>query len=115
MEYRKFIFRETGIVAIGQVLSLRRYLKRISPHQVHTLSKNNPEFFFDMLPYAVALGGDSAFARRFGKLPLPEDSYLLCGAPREMTAAQFASRLRKAADVLNQRQKKLPYEQFKTK
>jgi hypothetical protein len=58
---------------------------------------------------------DRGFARRFGKLPLPEESYLLCGTARAMTASQFAARLRKAADVLNQRQKRLPYEQLKGK
>ena len=58
---------------------------------------------------------DRIFARRFGKLSLPEESYLLCGAAREMTTAQWAARLRKAADVLNQRQKRLPYEQLKGK
>ena len=105
----------TGLRYLSQLWGLRRYMTGIGSFDVQQYMQQNPNYYYELAPYALALGVDRSFARRFGKLPLPEDSYLLCGAPREMTAAQFASRLRKAADVLNQRQKKLPYEQFKTK
>lgn len=106
---------DTGLRYLSQLWSLRRYMTGIGTFDLQQLMQQNPNYYYELAPFALALGVDRSFARRFGKMPLPEDSYLLCGAPREMTAPQFAARLRKAADVLNQRQKKLPYEQFKTK
>ena len=75
--------------------------------------KNNPEYFFEMAPYALALGVDRNFARRFGKTPLPESSCFVGEQAREMTAVAYAARLRRVADVLNRRQKQLPYEKLK--
>lgn len=106
---------ETGLRYLSQLWGLRRFMTGIGSFDLQQLMQQNPNYYYELAPYALALGVDRSFARRFGKAPLPEESYLLCGAPREMTASQFASRLRRAADVLNQRQKKLPYEQFKRK
>ena len=106
---------ETGLRYMSQLWGLRRFMTGIGSFDLQQLIQQNPNYYYELAPYALALGVDRSFARRFGKTTLPEESYLLCGAPREMTAAQFASRLRRAADVLNQRQKKLPYEQFKRK
>ena len=106
---------ETGLRYMSQLWGLRRFMTGIGSFDLQQLIQQNPNYYYELAPYALALGVDRSFSRRFGKTTLPEESYLLCGAPREMTAAQFASRLRRAADVLNQRQKKLPYEQFKRK
>ena len=100
---------------MSQIRGLRRHMVGTSSFDLQQLLQKNPNYFYELAPYALALGVDRGFARRFGKQPLPEDSYLLCGAAREMTAAKFAARLRKAADVLNHRQKRLPYEQFRGK
>jgi hypothetical protein len=106
---------DVGLRYLGQIRGLRRHMTVTGSFDLQQLLQQNPNYFYELAPYALALGVDRGFARRFGKLYLPEDSYLLCGAAREMTAAQFAARLRKAADVLNQRQKRLPYEQLRGK
>lgn len=106
---------DTGLRYLSQIRGLRRQMTTAANFDLQQLLQQNPNYFYELAPYALALGVDRIFARRFGKLSLPEESYLLCGAAREMTAAQWAARLRKAADVLNQRQKRLPYEQLKGK
>ena len=97
---------EEGRNAIGQALSLHRYLKKISPQQVRTLSQNNPEFFFDMVPYAIALGCDSTFARRFGNSRLPECPYLQAAGTHGLTAKQWSQLIRHVLDSMSARQRK---------
>ena len=106
---------DVGLRYLGQLRGLKRHMRVTGSFDLQQLLQQNPNYFYELAPYALALGVDRSFARRFGKLHLPEDSYLLSGTAREMTAAQFASRLRKAADVLNERQKRLPYEQLRGK
>ena len=106
---------ELGMIYLRQIRGMRRHMLTASTFDLQQLMQKNPYYFYDMAPFALTLGVDRAFAHRFGKLLLPEDTYLLCSDKRSMTASQFASRLRKATDILNQRQKQLPYEQFKRK
>ena len=106
---------DTGLRYLSQIRGLRIHMTTTSTFDMQQLLQQNPDYFYELAPYALALGVDRSFARRFGKATLPEDSYLICGAAREMTAAKWANRLRKAADILNQRQKRLPYEQLRGK
>lgn len=106
---------DMGLRCLSQIQGLRRHMTTASAFDLQQLLQKNPHYFYELAPYALTLGVDRSFARRFGKIPLPEDSCLICGTVREMTASQYAARLRKVADVLNERQKRLPYEQFKGK
>ena len=62
---------KSGKQAAAQALGLRKYLKTISRGELQRLSRRNPNFFFDLYPYAIALGVDRAFARQFGAMRLP--------------------------------------------
>ena len=104
---------ELGARLLSQVRGLRRHMLLASAYDLQQTLKNNPEYFFEMAPYALALGVDRNFARRFGKTPLPESSCFVGEQAREMTAVAYAARLRRVADVLNRRQKQLPYEKLK--
>jgi hypothetical protein len=106
---------EMGLRYLMQIRGLRRHMTTGSNFDLQQLQQNNPYYFYELVPYALTLGVDRIFARRFGKMRLPEDSFLQCGTAREMTATQFASRLRKAVDLLNRRQKRLPYEKLRGK
>ena len=106
---------EMGLKYLQQIRGLRRHMLTATTFDLQQLQQKNPNYFYELAPFALTLGVDKLFARRFGKLVLPVESYLQCQDTREMTPARFAARLRKAADVLNQRQKRLPYEQLRGK
>ena len=106
---------EMGLRYLSQIRGLRRHMTTTANFDMQQMLQQNSNYFYELAPFALALGVDRSFARRFGKLPLPEESYLVCEHAREMTASKWAARLRKAADVLNQRQKRLPYEQLRGK
>lgn len=106
---------ELGALSMRQILGLRRHMIKAKTFDLQQLLQNNPNYYYELAPYALALGVDKVFARRFGKTVLPESDDPYFGRSGEMTAAQWASQLRQTAQELNKRQKYLPYEQFTRK
>ena len=105
---------EEGRMAMGQTLSLRRYFKKLTEKQVQQLCRENPEVFFDMAPYAIALGCDGAFARRFGKSRLPACPYIQASNTRGLTAQQWSQLMRNILEGMTARQRKLPLENLRS-
>lgn len=104
---------EDGRNAMSQALRLRRYLKKLTVPQVQQLCHDNPEFFFDMAPYAIALGCDRSFARRFGKSRLPVCPYIQASSTRGLTAQQWCQLMRHLLDGMSlQKKKKHPMDHF---
>ncbi len=99
-----------GRQVAAEVLGLRRYLRTVAPEQLDRITRTNPDYFYTMAPYALALGADRAFARAFGKQKLPDCPYLTSGA--EQTAAQWNELLRRTAEAMDQRRKQLPREKI---
>ena len=50
----------------GLILGLRHYLGSISKEELARTQENDPDFFFRMLPHAIAMGVDTRFAKNFG-------------------------------------------------
>ncbi len=101
-----------GLHGVAQLQALRGYMTTATAFDLHRLVQANPNYYYEMAPYALAMGIDRAFARRFGKLQLPECSFLRTEHTHQMTASQWAGLLRLVYDRLNARQKHLPLEQF---
>ena len=98
---------EAGMQAYAEVLGLRRYLRRVSREDLQRISQSNPEYFFSMIPYAMALGADKHFARRFGKLQLPECPYMDLGTDARFTVSGWRNCFRRMATEMDHRRKKM--------
>ena len=85
---------EDGRNAMGQILQLRRYFTKLTPAQIHQLSRNNPDVFFDLVPYGLALGCDKGLARRFGRERLPDCPYIQAADSHGLTAQQWSQLMR---------------------
>lgn len=109
--------RRTGLgrQAMAQVLGLRRYLKTVSPEDLQRINRANPEYFYSLAPYALALGVDGTFAKHFGSTQLPGCPYLTTGMDGHMTAMEWSRLMRSAVSSLDARQKRLPLERFLAK
>ena len=103
---------QMGMYNAGQVLGLRHFLKKLSGEKLERLLDNNPDYFFDMLPYAIALGVDTRFAKAFGSMPMPHCHYLLVAQNEKRTAAEWALLVRKVADQMDKRQRRLELEKW---
>ena len=104
---------EDGKLAMGQVLSLRSHLSRLSSRKIQQYCQENPNYFFDMIPEAMAMGCDKAFARRFGKSRLPACPYIIASDTRGLTAAQWSQLMRQILDGMTARQRQIPTDTFR--
>ena len=103
---------EAGQQYVAQIRGLRHHLTRASVFDMQQCLEKNPSYFFELMPYALALGVEKPFARRFGKVKVAECSYLSAPVRGELTPYQWAALLRQVADRLNRRQRRLKYEQL---
>ena len=103
---------EEGRMAMGQVLSLRRFLRTLSHQQAQLLLQDNPETFFSLLPYAIALGCGNAFARHFGKSRLPVCPYLQTPNSHGLTGRQWYQLMRHVMDNMSIRKRSNPLSGF---
>ncbi len=103
---------ERGKRCLAELMSLRQYMTSAPGPELQRMLQGNPNYFYELVPYALAMGVDKSFAKRFGKEPLPDQSFLIAGRSREMNASEVADCLRRVADSLNALQKKLPYQQL---
>jgi hypothetical protein len=101
-----------GLTALTQILGLRKYMCTVSKQELQRMLRANSGYFHDLAPYALALGVDRIFARRFGRLRLPECSYLISGNRGQMTATEWAAILRTTVDTLDAKAKRLPLERL---
>lgn len=97
----------SGKMAAAQALGLRKYLKTINRGELQRLSRRNPNFFFDLYPYAIALGVDRAFARQFGAMRLPGCPYLTTGMDGHMTAGEWGRWISETAEDMDRRKERL--------
>lgn len=98
---------DLGRYQAGQILYLRSYLQHLPKEEIERGLANNPDYFFELLPYAIALGVDTQFARRFGNIPVSGCAYMTVRQDRRRTAAEWALLLRKAADRMDFLQRRL--------
>lgn len=105
---------EEGRTAMGQALSLRRYLRKLTATQAQQLCRENPDAFFDMAPYAISLGCGGTFAHHFGKSRLPVCPYLQTANTRGLNAQQWYQLMRHVLDSMSAQQKKNPLDGFRS-
>lgn len=96
----------------GQVLDLRRYLRNAPKAELQRIWKTNPDYFFQLAPYALALGVHKRFARQFGGIKLDRCGWLSLGTDNSMTAIQWAQILEQTVESMNARSRQLPMEKL---
>lgn len=99
-----------GRLAQMQTRGFARYLDKVSQDELMRACKNDEEYFFRLAPYALALGREKSFAKRFGQLRLERCPYLTTGMDGHMTVLQWAALMRKAVTLMNDRANRLPME-----
>ena len=92
-----------GRQAMGEMIGLRRYLRSLSRGQLQEICKSNPEYFHQMMPYAMALGVDRRFAKRFGNMPVEQCPYITVGADSTLRASQWRGLMRRVLMGMNTR------------
>jgi len=103
---------DMGRINATQILGLRHYLRTISDEELQRVLRNDPEFFYNMIPYAIAMGVDRGFSKRFGKRKLRQCPYFVSDLHGKHTAQEWAKAMRAAADHLDARQRQMELEKY---
>ena len=101
-----------GRQTASEILGLRRCLRSLSPAEIQRICRTDPDYFFTMAPYAIALGVDRPFAEHFGKQRLNGCPYLTTGMDAHMTALEWSEAMHRAIRSLDDRQLRLPLERL---
>ena len=103
---------EAGRLYMSQILGLRRYMCHVSTGDLQRIMQQNPDYYYALAPYAMALDVDRIFAKRFGKQQLPQCTYMTTGMDGHATAREWNNLLREAVSALDERYQRLTLEQF---
>ena len=96
----------------GELLSVRRFLRSIPRPEAARLLKSDPEYFYRMAPYAIALGVGRPFAAAFGRRPLEPCPYLAVRNNEGRTAAEWMRLLTQTVDLMDSRYRRMQIERW---
>ena len=96
----------------GQILGLRSYLKRLPRSDISRLLANDPDYFFNLAPYALALGVIKPFANVFGRRKLDQCPYLITTIHGKRTAPEWGRLLASAADMMDAKVRRMSVEKW---
>jgi uncharacterized membrane protein len=60
---------------LGQILGLKRFIKVVEKNRIEMMVEENPSLFYDVLPYAYALGVTDKWANKFKGITVPPPSW----------------------------------------
>ena len=84
---------ENGWRIYTEILGLRRHMRRASRRDLRRILAANRNYYFELAPYALALGVDKSFAEKFGDARLPACTWLVTSIDNR-TAPEWYPQLR---------------------
>ena len=90
-----------------RIQGLRRYLTGAKRYEIRDELERNPDYFFEMAPYALALGVEDAFAKRFGRTIMPQCGYMDAGRSEKRNAREWAYIMAQTARKLDDGAKRM--------
>lgn len=96
----------------GMILGLRHYAKHLPRSDVNRLLMNDPDYFFNLAPYALALGVITPFAAVFGRRKLDQCPYLVTRVHGKRTAEEWGQLMIDAADMMDAKARRMQLEKW---
>lgn len=98
---------ELGRSDAKQILGLRSYLKHMPREEIGRLLDSDPEYFFSLAPYALALGTIKPYANAFARRKLDGCPYLAVKTKSKLTAEEWGQLLADTADLMDAKSRRL--------
>ncbi|MGM9668486.1 MAG: DUF2207 family protein [Faecousia sp.] len=102
----------SGRQAMADILGLRRHMRSLRKSELVRIMRGNPEYYYSLVPFALALGMDRKLAAQFGKMRMPDCPWLALEGGSALTAEQWRQALRRTVKAMNEGRQKLPWEQI---
>ena len=103
---------ELGRINATEILGLRHHLRKVDSEELFRLRKRDPEYFYNMIPHAMALGVEKKFAINYGKKKLHPCPYLVTARQSRHNALLWAMTMKDEAKILDSRKNQMKWEQF---
>lgn len=103
---------DVGRQNAGQVLGLRHYVKHLPREDISRLMANDPDYFFNLAPYALAMGVINPFARAFGRRNLEQCPYLVTRVHGKRTAEEWGHLMADVADMMDAKARRMQIEKW---
>lgn len=103
---------ELGRQNAVQILGLHQYLRKADRAELKRIQENDPEYFYNLLPFALALGVEVPFARRFEKKKMPACPYFTCGVQTRMTPEEWTRFFQETLRLMDARRKQMEIEKY---
>ena len=103
---------ELGRHDAGFVLGLRRHVKRLPKEDISRFLRNDPDYYFNYAPYALALGVINPYSRAFGKRKLEPCPYLVFPDTERHTGEEWGHILADIADMMDHKSRKMQIEKW---
>ena len=97
---------------VAQLRGLRHYMKHMPPQDVQRLLAADPEYYFRMAPYAMALGVLHPFTQAFGKRKLPQCPYIATRVHGARKIEDWESLYKDLVSRMDKRAKKMELEKW---
>lgn len=94
---------EAGLLLREETLGLRSYLKKGEVRGTASDLRQDPDCFFNLLPWALALGVDMAFSRNMGGRKLPDCPYVVMDKPLSYSPDQWCRFFRQLVKDMDRR------------
>ena len=92
---------ENGNRVCGDLVGLRRYMRRVTRAELNRIMRSNPGYYYELAPFAMAMGVDRKFAKQFENLHIPACDWLVTGMNSPKTAQEWYPLLREAVESMN--------------
>ena len=103
---------ELGCQNASMILGLRHYFRTVDREDLKRIQENDPEYFYNLLPFAMALGVEYPFAKRFGQQKIAPCPYFTCGVSKKLTAEEWTDFFRETANILDERHRRMEIEKY---
>lgn len=103
---------QLGRQTAARIAGLRHHLKTQDPKAMAKRLETDPDYFFRVMPYAMALNADKAFSKAFRRLPQGDCPYISGGPGEGLTAATWRRKLHELVGIMEARARQLPLERF---
>ena len=103
---------ELGRSDARQILGLRQYLKHMPRQELTRLLEADPDYFYSLAPYALALGVIRPYADAFSRRPLEPCPYLLTRFKGTQDAQDWGRLMADTADRMDAKSRQLMLEKW---
>lgn len=103
---------ENGVRIYSDLTGLRRYMKKVTKTELLRILRSNPDYYYELIPFAIAMGVDKRFSKQFGSLRIPACTWLVTGMAPPRTPEEWYPLLREAVEAMDELAKRPFWEKY---